>query len=215
MSSSLGSYVCGMRNFLDQGFRSLPTILANCVLLLGLLQGNFSYIFFFIGLFILAPISSLGFNKLFYKFKKDSPNWYAPNGNAEQCQLFPVFPTGSLSGPAFAVPSYWVTIIAFFFSYLITNASAVYQLDPEDGAKEEAIRRRKFQTGSSIFVLATFFVIFMIVRFSVSQCETKWGMLAGTAIGGSLGYFWYWFLGKCGLGQFDDMFGIKTQIIKV
>jgi high-affinity Fe2+/Pb2+ permease len=66
-----------------------------------------------------------------------------------------------------------------------------------------------------MFVLSVFFVIFMILRYSVSGCETPLGMLIGTTLGGVLGYGWYQALRSCGLGQFDDIFGIKTQLIKV
>jgi hypothetical protein len=54
-----------------------------------------------------------------------------------------------------------------FFSYLITNAAYIYVEPAQEGAKEEAVRRRKFQTGSSMFVLSVFFVIFMILRYSL------------------------------------------------
>lgn len=210
------SFVCGMRNFLDQGFRSLPTILANSILLLGLLQGNLTYLFFFVGLFILAPSASLALNKgLYYFFKNStSSNFFAPNGNAEQCQMFPVFSSSSLGGSAFVVPSYWTTIVSFFFTYLITNAAYIYTAPAQKDSSEEAIKRRKFKTGSSMFVLAAFFIIFMILRFSVSDCETTLGMLVGTVWGGGLGYLWYRALRDCGLGQFDDIFGIQTQILK-
>lgn len=210
------SFVCGLRNFLDQGFRSLPTILANCVLLLGLLQGNLTYLFFFVGLFIAAPTAALALNKSLYFFFKNSTSsiFFAPNGNAEQCQLFPVFSPFSLGGSSFVVPSYWTTIISFFFIYLITNAAYIYTAPAQKDSSEEAIRRRKFQTGSSMFILAAFFIIFMILRFSVSGCETTLGMAIGSALGGILGYSWYKALRDCGLGEYDDIFGIQTQILK-
>lgn len=221
MASSIGDFVCGIRNFLDQGFRSLPTILASCIFLLGLLQGNFTYLFFFIGLFILVPISVLGFNGLFawlYKLlngEEQSAWFYSPTGSAEQCLMFPVFPSATLGGSMFVVPSYWVTIMSFFFIYLFINAVSVYLGEPQEGASEEALRRRKFQTGSSMFLILVSYIIFMILRYSSSGCETIPGIITGTIIGGGLAYGWYEAMKACGLGIFDDIFGIKTQMLMI
>jgi hypothetical protein len=219
MASSIGNFVCEIRNFLDQGFRGLPTILASCIFLLGLLQGNLTYIFFFVGLFIVAPLSVLGFNGLFswlytlLKGGEQSSMFYSPTGGAEQCLMFPVFPSATLGGSMFVVPSYWVTIISFFFIYLFINAVSVYLEKSQEGASDEAVRRRKFQTGSSMFVILAFYIIFMILRYSSSGCETPLGMITGFIVGGTLSYGWYEAMKACGLGIFDDIFGIKTQML--
>jgi hypothetical protein len=220
MSSSVGSFVCGLRNFLDQGFRSLPTILANCILLLGLIQANLTYLFFFIGLFIAAPLASFGLNMglsmLYNKFLTNyiSPDlFYLATGGAEQCQMFPVFPIPALGGSSFVVPSYWVTIISFFFFYLFYNAYNVYNYESEKGASQEGIKRRKFRTGSSMFVLPLIYIIIMILRYSVSNCETPLGMIIGAGLGSFISYWWYIWMKSCGLGNYDDIFGIQTQIL--
>jgi hypothetical protein len=220
MSSSVGSFVCEIRNFIDQGFRSLPTILANCVLLLGLLQGNLTYIFFFTGLFAITLFTA-GLNETsFWFLSKFFPNFsssdllIAPTGGAEQCLMFPVFPSAGLGGKMFVVASYWITIVTFFFTYLITNAAYIYTQEPQKDAPNEAIRRRKFQTGSSMFILAVFYILFMILRYATSGCETPVGTFVGILLGGATGYAWYEVLRTCGLGQFDDIFGIQTQMLK-
>jgi hypothetical protein len=222
MSSSVGSFVCGLKNFLDQGFRSLPTILANCILLLGLLQGNLTYLFFFVGLFIAAPLGAFSLNGLLSWIYNKLNNYisispelfYLATGGAEQCQIFPVFPTSDLGGALFVVPSYWVTIISFFFFYLFYNAYDVFKQEPEKGASHEAVKKRKFQTGSSMAVISLMYIIILILRYSISSCESPLGMLIGAGLGFSISYGWFEAMKSCGLGQYDDIFGIKTQILK-
>ena len=62
--SVISPFVCSTRNLLAQGFRSLPVILGSAVLVLGLAQGNFNLLFFFVGMCILAPTVTLGTNML-------------------------------------------------------------------------------------------------------------------------------------------------------
>lgn len=221
MASSIGDFVCGIRNFLDQGFRGLPTILANCILLLGLLQGNLTYIFFFVGLFILTPTATFLFNFIIsFIYKKikgeEQSSWfYSPTGTAEQCLMFPVFPSVALGGSTFVVPSYWVTIMSFFFIYLFINAVSVYKEESQNNASEEAVRRRKFQTATSMVIILGLYIIFMMLRYASSGCETPISMITGFLIGGGLSYGWYEAMKACGLGIFDDIFGIKTQMLVV
>ena len=46
MENWIGDTICAARNFLDQGFRSLPTILGGATLILGLTQGNLNFLIF-------------------------------------------------------------------------------------------------------------------------------------------------------------------------
>ena len=45
------------------------------------------------------------------------------------------------------------------------------------------------------------------------HCETLLGIIIGLLTGGWLGYGWYNIARACGLGQFDDIFGMSSRLL--
>jgi hypothetical protein len=210
----MSDFICSTRNLLSQGFRSLPVILGGSVLLLGLLQSNFNLLFFFTGLFLITPIAATILNGvcelLFSLTPIPQSLWIVPGGGAEACSIF----TSSFgsSTPINSVPSYWMSMIGFFFSYLFFNAYTLYTKQGESKAPQEAIMARKSQAVMSMILLSAIGILFTIMRYGTS-CETAIGILVSWLLGGGLAYGWYEFMKRCGMGRLDDLFGISNRIL--
>jgi len=219
MTSIISQIVCGTRNLLAQGFRSLPVLLSSTILVLGMAQGNINLLFFFVGLAILSPTACLLVNLLWELIFSNTPSWLTipsvywkvSGGDSEQCNLF-TLNDSSMPSIINVVPSYWLTIMAFFFTYLISNASSLYKKQENSKAPKSATEARKFQTLVSIVLLSACSIIFTILRFA-TQCETPLGVIISWVLGGYLGYGWYTFMRGCGLGRLDDIFGISNRLL--
>lgn len=251
MTSIISQIICGTRNLMSQGFRSLPVLLTSTIFVLGMAQGNINLLFFFIGLAVLSPAGCLSANLLwefifsnsesmliksifsvvmliigilrrhdglltisiclaFLPWLPISPDmWKLAGGNAEQCNLFAV---GSTPDTINVVPTYWLTIMAFFFTYLISNANNLYNKQTNSIAPKAATEARKFQTMTSMVLLIAAAIIFTILRFATA-CETPLGIIIGWIVGAGLGYGWYKFMRNCGLGRLDDIFGISNRLL--
>jgi hypothetical protein len=218
MSNIIGGMICAIRNFIEHGFRSLPTILAGTTLVLGLTQGNLNFIFFFIGLAMLSPTATLVANILFeFIFSKLSsfvPQelWSVKGGDSVACAILPLLSMGKTPEIVSVVPSYWLTIMTFFYGYLFTNAYNLYTMQSDSKAPEENIARRKSQALMSMNILIAVAILTIIFRY-MTACETGLGVLFSVALGGSLSYGWYKFMRNCGLGRLDDLFGISNRIL--
>ena len=218
MSSLIGGMICAARNFIAQGFRSLPTIMAGTTLILGLTQGNLNFLFFFVGLAILAPTAALIANILiefvFSKFPSMIPAelWAVKGGDSGQCAMLPLLTAGKLPDIISVVPSYWLTMISFFYAYLFVNAYTLYNKQADSKASKELVEARKSQAMMAMNIVIGLGIITTILRY-MSSCETGLGVLFSLGLGGSLAYGWYNFMLKCGLGRLDDLFGISNRIL--
>jgi hypothetical protein len=229
MQNWFGDFICSARQFLDQGFRSLPTILAGSTLILGLIQGNLNFLFFFVGLFLVAPLGALVANGLFEFLAVNVPTWLpdsigawvripdvvwlVPQGAAEQCSMFTPFPQSGVPGAINAVPSYWMTIMAFFFFYLFSNAYSLYTRQATSKAPQEAVQAREQQAIVAMVMIGLLAVTVTILRYARTGCETGLGIFMSLVLGGLLGTGWQTFMQNCGMGRLDDMFGITNRIL--
>lgn len=218
MSSAVGDFICATRNMLAQGFRSLPVLLGGSILFMGLVQGNFNLLFFFTGMFILAPTMSVVLNaaieflfSLMGSWAPPASLWQVPAANAEACSIF-TYGNSSELVTMTVVPSTWFTIMAFFFSYLFSNALKLYKLQESSEAPKAAVKARKSQAVIAMVLTIAIGIPTFILRYATS-CETGFGLLVSLAAGGFLGYSWYEFMNSCGFGRLDDIFGISNRIL--
>jgi len=277
MDSMIGDIVCSSRNLLSQGFRSLPVILGGASLILGMIQANFNYLFFFVGMFILVPTCALLVNwswehffapgnymaviirrvifiagiltflglsvkgmftaasetsydtfssyDAFYIFGMvacilflvappiNVKYWTTDNASAEQCALLTINAASGVPQAINVAPTYWMTMIAFFFVYLMQNAMMLYKKQQISKAPNISVMARKSQALISMIVLVILAIIFVILRYVTSNCETMLGIFIAWMLGGSLAYAWYDFMKSCGLGRLDDLYGISNRIL--
>lgn len=217
MAEFIGETILGLREVLTQGFRSLPVILGNAILVLGLAQGNFNLLFFFVGMFILTPVAVIllnaGFEFLFSNFLPESLQsfWLIANAGAPQCAIFT---TGTTEDYALnGVPSLWLSMIAFFFAYLFMNAYDLYSRAENSKAPKLATDARKSQAIVSMVIVGITAAIFLLMRYGISNCETAVGLLVSSLLGVGLAKGWFTFMRNCGMGRLDDIFGISNRIL--
>lgn len=222
MSEFLGDLICGTRNLLIQGFRSLPVFLGSSLLFMGLTQGNLNMLFFFVGLFIVAPTASMIVNLLLefvFKWLLDSDEgrawWTVPFATAEQCTLFGTPVRGmesAIPGAVSVVPTYWMTIMAFFFTYLLSNASELMKKPTSDKADPTLVSARKSQAILSISIVSILLLVITVIRY-LTSCETAIGMGIAWILGANLAILWFKFMRACGMGRLEDVFGITNMLL--
>lgn len=220
MASVVGDIICASRNFLSQGFRSLPVILAGTTLLLGATQGNLNFLFFFFGLFVLAPTSALltnGILELLFvnvPFINQIPQnlWLVPGAGGAECSLFSMPLSTEASTPMNAVPTYWMTIMAFFYTYLFQNAQNLYSHQGNSKAPANLVAARKSQATMSMCIVVALAILTTVLRYATA-CETGLGLIIAWTLGIGIGIGWYAFMRACGLGRLDDLFGINNRIL--
>ena len=223
MASVVGDIIFTTRHILAQGFRSLPVILGGAIAVLGLTQGNFNLLFFFVGLCILTPTVSLLLDVLWEgAFSSTSPLpswmkipemlWLVPEASAEQCTLIASGVVQGIPGAANTVPSYWMTMMAFFMYYLFINASYLYNKQEVSGANPQSVQARKSQSMISMIMTVVIGIVFTVLRYATS-CETGLSIVVSWLLGAGLAQGWYSFMRACGLGRLDDLLGISNRIL--
>jgi uncharacterized membrane protein len=210
--------VCSARNFLAQGFRSLPTIIGGAILVLGLTQANYNYLFFFLGMILFAPIVALitnvGLEAIANKSKFIKDAFSVFGGSADQCSLFPILSSKNLNIESFFAPSYWMATIAFFFGYILANAFYLMSNVNELNISEEGKTLTKTQMISSIIIIFIVAALTFIARFALTGCETGASMFLGILFS-LVGWGWYDIIHRCRLRQFSDLFGIWNRTYKL
>jgi hypothetical protein len=213
--SLISDFVCGTKNLLSQGFHSLPVILSTTILVLGMTQGNINLLFFFIGLSVLTPLACLLLNIVgelaFSKLGVPDSLWKLDEATAEACKLITTT-ISELPQTFNVIPSYWLSIMAFFFTYLFLNAQDLYSKQSSSKASKAAIDARKNQTMISMVILSIAAILFTLIRYSTT-CEKGLGVVISWVLGGSIAVGWHSFMRQCGLGRLDDIFGISNRLL--
>jgi hypothetical protein len=223
MASAVGDIIFTTRHILAQGFRSLPVILGGAIAVLGLTQGNFNLLFFFVGLCILTPTASLILDTVWEgAFSPTSPLpswlkipemlWLVPEASAEQCTLIATGAMAGIPGAANTVPSYWMSMMAFFLYYLFVNAKDLYTKQEVANSRPQAVQARKSQSMISMVMIVALGILFTVLRYGTS-CETALSIAVSWLLGAGLAQGWYSFMRACGLGRLDDLFGISNRIL--
>ncbi len=223
MASVVGDVIFTIRHILAQGFRSLPVILGGAIAVLGLSQGNFNLLFFFVGLCILTPTAALLLDVLWEGafsptsvlpswLKIPEMLWLVPAASAEQCTLIARGASEGIPGAANTVPSYWMTMMAFFMFYLFINANYLYNKKEVSGANPQSVQARKSQAIISMFMIVALGFVFTVLRYGTS-CETVLSIIISWLLGAGLAQGWYSFMRACGMGRLDDLFGISNRIL--
>jgi hypothetical protein len=112
------------------------------------------------------------------------------------------------------IPSVWLTLAAFYMTYILTNAAYIYTSKPTKLATEAiAVQQRKGIGLISILSTAILFLFFTVPRF-MSQCEGhyKVGALIGIAIGSLFGWGSWNFLHACNSNLYPDIHGVMIGL---
>lgn len=214
MSSVMGNIIFGIRDFLHQTFRGLPVILLGSILAFSVFQANFNLMLVWFGLFLVTPVVVFLLNQVVATVllnpENASKNTFWKILQNDTCRLF-----GPAEGtsPMLVFPSYWTSIVAFFFAYLFMNAYNLYNMPDQPKSPQESNDRRKTQTLISMILIAVSAILTYVFRYALTGCETLPGMLMGVGVGSFVAYGWYSFLEACGVGRLDDIYAIKSRIL--
>lgn len=190
-------------------YLGLPIILISTILFLGIGLGNAGLLFLSAGHIFIVPVAVmiLHFFTQFLPFSKIN---YTDVG-----LLVPS--SGITSGTQINVfPSYWVSHVTFFLTYIFFNAYAIYNLPPssDNPADKSKVTNRISRTAIIMAFTAFTFVAFMFIRFKVTHSEKLVGMILGIGVMGGLGYGWYEASAAINIKTMD-IFGIIQQMTTV
>ena len=211
------SFVKNLRGMIQQSFLSLPLLLIGWSVFLGSLQGNIGLLVLFLGQLTAVPLTCIISNTVleFVLKKMESPTSlllrYIQTDNADVCNLVPG--KTDYGVPFLTVaPSYWMAQVLFFSSFLLSNAAAIYSMEPSSKADPEKVANRKTQALLSIIITTVLTVVAILGRKFLVGCETWIGMLVALLIIPPLGYGWYRLARQCSARD-SDIFGIVQKIL--
>ena len=222
---SLFNIFSDVREFLIAGFRSFPTAFAGTALFIGLFTANYAMLFFLMGLLLWTPAINFILNPVLQWILFFLPSSITQAGQGPVCNLvLKDAQVGEGVGPTAAqqIVSDWAAMAIFAFSYIFTNAYALYTLPTiyppnatadDQAATDEKAGLRKSRAVLSMIMILAVALVFLAIRVFVSRCDTVFGMVLGLLVFGHLGVGWYFALRGVGQDRLSDLFGVANRIL--
>jgi hypothetical protein len=207
------SFATTLRSLLTESFLFLPFVLAGWSFFMGMVQGNVALLVLFLGQAIAVPLLSSTLNKILQFLSKQTGLFNTTAItilDTDVCQLFPTATPGT--DFVDAAPTAWLAQVVFFFSFLMSNAAALYSRKEREGADPEKVTRRKTQALFSLILSSLALFALLFIRAFYTGCETLPGALIGATVLGSFGYGWYKLAEACSARD-ADIFGIVQGIM--
>jgi hypothetical protein len=218
--------VGGLREYTYRGFQQLPVVLGSTSLLFTIATGSIAHANLALGMGILMPLYTYILQKFWALTMnyiwKDSVFWKRTSGDT--CRIIPDFSKSTtleyykptqLDG---AVPSYWLTSIAFFAGYSLSNAVDSLQQPMAAGSNEMNYEKRNTHAVTVIATTVIFiFFIFLARFYYMSGCEGVGNggiflSVFSAAGAAGIGFGMYNLSKVCG-ARSSDLFGILSQIL--
>lgn len=198
--------IAKIKQGLFSGFRSLPIALAVTTFIFAFMQTNVAFILLFVGLAIIVPISTtltnLVLDFILSKTSLSPSMWQVPVSAA--CTI-----VGS-PAPIFGVPTFWMSSIVFFFTYITLNGISLYNREADEAADKNKVLARKSQALIGIILSVIIGIACIIGRILLMGCETGVGVFAALITMIPLAIGWYNFGTECGI---TDIFGIANGLL--
>ena len=184
--------------------RYFPNTMIATLLVGGIALGKMSWILIAVG-GILAAIAALTLQyALFQSFHLGTLPGAAV---LEMCSILP-----AASGAYLTLPSLWMTLTAFFTTYILTNASVVYSTTPAQATSTALpVLQRKGVGLISMLAMTILFLFLAVPRFRTG-CETVAGSLSGIGLGAVLGWAWWNVLNASGPDVYPDIHGVMIGL---
>jgi hypothetical protein len=220
MTFSFPQAFADIRSFIYGGISTLPLTLAGTFFILGFMTSNYAHMFFLLGFLVVVPITqtilSVFIDWLFTLL--NVPTYLYKVHASDLCGIqYPLSSTGISSRNVqqyiTAVPSLWMSMIIFFFSYILMNAITLYKEPSTTPNSEDKHQFRTSQAMLSIISITIIALIIIIMRFMSTKCETWMGLLITIPVFSSLGYAWFQFISQSGSLRLADLFGIANRLL--
>jgi hypothetical protein len=137
-------------------------------------------------------------------------NFFKNNGpmiGADNCAVIPG--TGM---KVTRVPSTYLAHVAFFFSFLFTNAYYIYNIPKDTSSSDELYENRRNRSAMIMTTLISLYIIIVLVRYNITGCESYYGITLTTAVFSALGFGAYKLAELCGARN-SDVLGITVSFI--
>ena len=205
-----------IREYVLLSLKELPLIAIIGPFFLGIAEGNINLLMFSLGIAVLAPASAgiIGWLLKWPLGKLLDDSWW----KVVASDVSPLLPEAPLRGLGTrdmisVVPTYWMTMTVFFFSYLAFNAISLYTQKPAKGSDAEKVENRKAQAIMALILIGTLGLTIIGAKVNLSGGETVLGVLVAFGIGGYSAKLWFQFLKRCGMNRLEDVFGIQARIL--
>jgi hypothetical protein len=213
----MSGIILGLREYIFLSLKELPLIAMVAPIFLGISEGNINLLMFGLGNAILAPTAA-GLTGWLLRWPL---NWLNPSGSVWKMPASDVSPllseTPMPSRPLElvpVVPTYWMTITVFFFTYLLFNGASLYNEEPVEGADAERVNNRKSQALMAMILISVLGLVIIGAKISLQDGgENVLGILIAVLIGTLTSYGWFSFLKRCDIGRLEDVFGIQARIL--
>ena len=218
--------VGGLREYVYRGFQQLPLVLGSTSLLFTIATGSIAHANLALGMGILMPLYTWILQKWWgftmNSIWKDSVFW--KRSSSDTCRIIPdisksttleYYKPSQLDG---SVPSYWLTSIAFFAGFSISNAVDSLKTPMAAGSNEMNHEKRNTHAIIVIATTAIFLLLVFIARFYyMNGCEGVGGggiflSIFSAAGAAGIGHGMYTISKVCG-ARSSDLFGILSQIL--
>ncbi len=209
------SLILGIKQFFLNGFRAFPLVLGVTAFILAFFQTNIAFILLFTAIAFAVPLATILLNLVleFIITKTSIPThlWQIPVTGA--CTI--VGSGGLTAAPTniFALPTFWLASVVFFFSYLAINGISLYNRDSEPTADESKVSARKMQALMGAILAIITGLAFIIIRVTVTGCESVIGIVTALLTMTPLAYGWYRLAAACGADRLVDLFGIANGLL--
>ncbi len=210
---SFYEFVVTLKDFLHVGFLKFPLIITGTLFVLGLVTVNTAYLWVTMGAIVTATCVWL-LQLLFTFILIKKPDW-ASIFSVSPNEFCSILTTGKQTGLINVTPSYWLSILFFFATYVFMNALRIYNKPPgsQSTADPDTLNNRQFQASMCMGLVVVFTFILFYLRLKYAWgCEKILGIILSLgAIG--IGIGWFNLLADCGEDRAFDLFGILGRIM--
>lgn len=195
-----------VRSTITAAFLSLPLLFISFTAFLAISLGAPGLIMLFVGQILMSFVTWIS-HILTEPFRGTSNERFmfveAENGT--------LIPGTYESGLVNVTPSYWITHVVFFLSYLLANAVEVFKADASKASGADwKVSNRRSKALAIIIVLSLAMLTLIVTRIAFTGAETPLGALLGCLLG-AIGGGWYMLAKKIGARE-SDIFGIVQQM---
>ena len=110
------------------------------------------------------------------------------------------------------VPSAYLAHVAFFFTFIFTNAYYVFNESKKDYTSSSQYDNRRYRSAMIMATVITLYLIIVFARYNITGCDSSLGVLYTTIAFGALGFGTYKFAELCG-ARSVDILGITTSYV--
>jgi hypothetical protein len=216
-----------IKTFCYGGIRQLPLSIAGTMILLGFGTANYAIILFLLGYLCIVPLLTSGINLVGTMFLEGSDLLSTEDIPSKSTLTTPV----PIPAPD-RVFTHWMSMIPFFFGYIINNALHLYTREGvidsieigydaknpnRDVLKESPNIKHKTSQRKNQSVISFICILLGIIVIAVyrgyAQYE-KWpALIIGPLLFFFIGYLWYYLLSLVGQDRLSDLFGIANRLL--